>query len=310
MTQKTDWKKKQLARAIENFSDMSEDQQMEFMDAVKYNFALQAAKQVGMTKTVTFGDMYEIAKERQKYFNKFEGFGCGLPYFDQATMGFRGGELIIIAAPSNYGKTMLAMNIVSNICAGALKKVAFITMEMTSGEVSTRLYNMIDVQNHDSIKDTFIIQNELDVNTEHIREIIKRDKPEMVVIDYLNLLARQEPGNDERMQIDAAVAKTKRLAMDFNIPIILISQLSKTRSGADGEATIQDLKGSSAIEQASDIVFIINKPKTQMYKDEGIIEVVANLEKHRTKSPQLYHQKVILQMKGVRTNGEYSLYGA
>lgn len=308
MTQKTDWKKKQVTRMVETFTEMDENQQMEVMDAIKYNYALQAARQIGKTKTVTFRDMYETAIERQKYFNKFEGFGCGLPYFDQATMGFRGGELIIIAAPSNFGKTMIAMNIVANICAGALKKVVFITMEMTTAEVSTRLYNIIAKDNHDTLMDNFIIQNELDVNTEHIKEIIKKHKPEMVVIDYLNLLARQEPGSDERMQIDAAVAKTKRLAMDFNIPIILISQLAKTRSGASGEATVQDLKGSSAIEQASDIVFIVNKPKTQMYKHEGITEVVVNLEKHRTKSPPLYHQKVIIQMKGVRTDGKFSVY--
>ena len=309
MTQKTDWKKKQVTRMVESFTDMDENQQMEVMDAIKYNHALQAARQVGMTKTVTFGDMYEVAIERQKHFNKYEGFGCGLPYFDEATMGFRGGELIIIAAPSNFGKTMVAMNIGAHLAANTLKKVVMITMEMTPAEVSTRLYNMVDQADHDSLKDNFVIQTELSVSAEHVRAIVKKHKPDILIIDHLGFLAKQEPGAEERQQIDTAMAKIKRLAINENIPIIMISHVSKTRSGGSGEATVQDLKGSSAIEQDSDMVFMINKPKMQEFEKEGIIQIVVKLEKHRTKSPKhLFHKNVIIQMKGVSTDGKYTMY--
>lgn len=309
MTQKADWKKKQVTRMVESFTEMDENQQMEVMDAIKYNHALQAAKQVGMTKTVTFGDMYDVAIERQKFFNKYEGFGCGLPYFDEATMGFRGGELIIIAAPSNFGKTMVAMNICAQLAANTLKKVVMITMEMTPAEVSTRLYNMVDRSDHDSLKENFVIQTELSVSAEHVRAIVKRHKPDILLIDHLGFLAKQEPGTDERQQIDQAVAKIKRLAINENIPIIMISHVSKMRSGASGEATVQDLKGSSAIEQDSDMVFMINKPKNQEFANEGITQIVVKLEKHRTKSPKhLFHQNVVIQIKGVRTDGKYSMY--
>lgn len=309
MKQKTDWKKKQVARMVEGYTEMDEQQQMEVMDAIKYDYALQATRQVGMTKTVTFGDMYETAIQRQQFFNKYEGFGCGLPYFDHATMGFRGGELIVIAAPSNFGKTMVAMNIVANLAVNAMKKVVFITMEMTPAEVSTRLYNMIDKADHDTLKENFIIQTELSVSAEHVKAIVKKHKPDILVVDHLGFLSKQEPGQDERAQIDGAVAKIKRLAINENIPIILISHVSKSRSGASGEATAMDLKGSSAIEQDADIVFMINKPKQQMFADQGIIEVVVKLEKHRTKSPRnLFHQSVLIQMKGVRTDGKYTMY--
>lgn len=309
MADKKDWKQKQINRVVEQFSDMDSDQQGKVMDAIKYNYALQAAKEVGMTKTVTFGDMYQTAIDRQKHFNKYEGFGCGLPYFDEATMGFRGGELIIIAAPSNFGKTMVAMNIVAQIAANTLKKVVMITMEMTPAEVSTRLYNMVDKADHETLKENFVIQTELSVSAEHVKAIVKKHKPDILLIDHLGFLSKQEPGSEERQQIDTAMAKIKRLAINENIPIILISHVSKTRSGSSGEATVSDLKGSSAIEQDSDIVFMINKPKNQNYLDQGIIEIVMKLEKHRTKSPRkLFHQKVLIQVKGVRTDGKYSMY--
>lgn len=309
MADKKDWKQKQITRVVEQFTEMDSDQQTKVMDAIKYNYALQAAKEVGMTKTVTFGDMYDVAIDRQKHFNKFEGFGCGLPYFDQATMGFRGGEVIIIAAPSNFGKTMIAMNIVAQLAANTIKKVVMITMEMTPAEVSTRLYNMVDKEDHETLKENFIIQTELSVSAEHVKAIVKKHRPEILLIDHLGFLAKQEPGSEERQQIDTAMAKIKRLAINENIPIILISHVSKTRSGGSGEATVQDLKGSSAIEQDSDMVFMINKPKNQTLLDQGITQIVVKLEKHRTKSPRgLFHQNVVINMKGVRTDGKFSVY--
>ena len=103
MTRKIDWRQKQVNRMIEGFSEMDEEQQNKVMDAIKYNYALQAAKEVGMTKTVSFGDLYQEAIERQKFFNKYEGIGSGLPYFDEATMGLRPGEVTVIAGPSSAG---------------------------------------------------------------------------------------------------------------------------------------------------------------------------------------------------------------
>lgn len=309
MAEKADWKKKQVARLVEQYADMDDNQKLSVMDAIKYNHALEAARQVGMTKTVTFGDMYETAIERQKHFNKFEGFGCGLPYFDQATMGFRGGELIIIAAPSNFGKTMIAMNIVANLAANTLKKVVMITMEMTPAEVSTRLFNMVDKADHPALKENFIIQTELSVSAEHVKAIVKKHKPDILLIDHLGFLAKQEPGTEERQQIDGAMQKIKRLAITENIPIIMISHVAKSRSGDKGEATVQDLKGSSAIEQDSDIVFMLNRSSKMVSSDPRTSYLVVNLEKHRTKSPKgLFHQKAVIEMKGVRTDGQYSMY--
>jgi replicative DNA helicase len=306
MTKKVDWRQKQVKHMVESFQDMDEKQQLEVLDAIKYNYAMRAAKEVGMTKTVTFGDMYESAIKRQKFFNKYEGFGCGLPYFDEATMGFRNGEVTIIAGPSSVGKTMVAMNIVANIVATTLKKAVMITMEMTPEEVSSRLYNMVDKKDHEAVKDNFIIQTELSVSAEHVKAIVKKHKPDILIIDHLGFLAKQESGENLKAQIDSAIAKVKRLAINENIPIILISHVAKTRSGGSGEATAQDLMGSAAIEQDSDIVFLINRTKTQM-NPEGK-EIIVVLEKHRTKDPAIKYDKAILLMKGVRTDGTYSLY--
>tara|TARA_B100001245_G_C22889885_1_gene428479 strand:+ start:2422 stop:3345 length:924 start_codon:yes stop_codon:yes gene_type:complete len=305
MTRKIDWRQKQVNRMIEGFSEMDEEQQNKVMDAIKYNYALQAAKEVGMTKTVSFGDLYQEAIERQKFFNKYEGIGSGLPYFDEATMGLRPGEVTVIAGPSSAGKTMVAMNIVANIVVKTLKKAIMITMEMRDGEVASRLYNMADEENHEILKTNFLVQTELSVSAEHVKAIVKRDKPDILIIDHLGFLAKQESGQDLKTRIDNAIAKVKRLAINENIPIILISHVAKTRSGEEGEANAQDLMGSAGIEQDSDIVIMINRKKDQM-NPEGR-EFMATLEKHRTKDPSIKFQKATLLMKGVRTDGNYTV---
>jgi len=305
MAEKKNWEQKQVDRVIDQFTDMSSSQQTKVLDAIKYNHALQAMKEVGMTKTVTFGDLYQDAVDNQKHFNKFQGFGSGLPYFDQATMGFRPGEITVIAGPSSVGKTMVAMNIVANIVALTLKKAVMISMEMTDKEVASRLYNMVDRKDDGIVSKNFIVQTELSVSAEHVKAIIKREKPDIVIIDHLGFLAKQESGPDLKTRIDAAIAKIKRLAINENIPIILISHVAKTRSGDDGAASAQDLMGSAGIEQDADIVLILNRKKTQN-NPEGK-EVVITLEKHRTKDPSLKYKSATLLMKGVRTDGKYTL---
>lgn len=298
---KTDYRKKQVKRIIESYQELDDNQKTEVMDAIKYNYALEAAKQINKTKTVTFGDMYGIAQERQKFFNKYEGFGSGLRYFDEATMGFRGGEVTIIAGPSGYGKTMMSMNIVANVVAKTLKKCVMISMEMTPEEIATRLYNMVD--DHKPLMDNFIIQTELSVSTEHVKAIIEKHKPDIVLIDHLQFLANQEPGFQEYERINSAIAKVKRIAINSNLPIVLISHVAKTRSGEEGEATAADLHGSSAIEKDSDIIIMINRAKS--LPDN---QLVCMLCKHRTKKPELYLEKCVLTVSGVRTDGSYRLY--
>lgn len=107
-----DYRTKAIRRLVEGFEELDEKAQSEVLDTIKYNGALKAIEEAGKTKTLTFGDLYKEAEERQKFFNKFEGFGCGLQYFDDAIMGFRPGEVTIIAGPSNFGKQQRVSEII------------------------------------------------------------------------------------------------------------------------------------------------------------------------------------------------------
>lgn len=299
------YREKRIARLVEEFEEMTDTDREQVLDKIKFKGALKAIAEVAKTDTRTFREGYDEAKRRQSFFNKFEGFGTGMRYFDDATMGFRGGEVIVIAGPSNFGKTMIALNILASVAEQTLKRVLIISMEMTSDEIFSRVYNM--TSDHEAVKDNVLVQTELVVSPDHISKMIERDKPDLVMVDHLQFLANVVSGNSEYERIGLAIAQIKRIAIKKKVPIIVISHVAKTRSGEGGNASNADLKGASNIEQDSDIVIMLNRPKDTGVKGN---EIICTLTKHRTKKPKIFLDPCVIKLEGIKVanNGDYSLY--
>ncbi len=285
------YRTKTIKRLVESFEELDDQAQDEVLDKIKYSGALKAAMDAAKTDTVTFGDLYAVATERQQWFDKFEGFGSGLKYFDDAIMGFRPGEVTIIAGPSNFGKTGVALNVVATTIINSLKKALIISMEMTKEEIASRVFNITD--DHTHILENLVIQTDLRVNANNIEHIIKREKPDLVMIDMLQKLADSERGS-EYERVSTAMSKVKAIALKTNTPIILISHVAKTRSGDKGQATAADLKGASNIEQDADVGIMINK------LDKSSWDLVLTCFKHRTKRPEVFHKNCLIKMDGIR----------
>lgn len=296
------YREKAIKRMVETYEELDDKAKAEVLDKIQFNGAIQAAQEIAQTKTVTFRDMYEIAEAGQVTMNSFEGFGSGLQYFDEVIMGFRPGEVTVIAGPPNFGKTMVALNLITATSANCVKRGLIISLEMTKEEISKRLYRI--TKDHQHILDNLIIQTSLKVTASNIEYIIKRERPDIVMIDMLQKLADRERGT-EYERVSAAMSKVKDLALKLNIPIILVSHVSKSRSGRNGEATALDLKGASNIEQELDVGIMINKPNKQS------TDIIATNFKHRTKHPFLFHVDCLVQTDGIRVleEGKYEHYG-
>lgn len=292
-----------IRRVIEQYNDLPDKAKQSVLDQIKYEGILRAAEDVAKTETIYFGDLYADVVEMQKYFNTFEGRRCGLKYFDDALMGLRPGELIIIAGPSNFGKTMVGLNLIVGAIVNIQTKALVISMEMPARQIASRAYNM--TRNHNALMENLIIQTQLKVNSDHIRIMIERHRPDIVLLDHIQFLANQENGSNEYERVNMAVANLKRLSIDYDLPIVAISHVAKTRSGKNGEATSADLKGTSAIEQDSDINIMINRTEDNVAGSD----IVLKLTKHRTKRPSIYHKECILKLEGVELlfKGEYYL---
>lgn len=198
--------------------------------------------------------------------------------------------------------TMVALNIVVSAVANSLKRALIISMEMTSEEVASRVYNMTD--DHSSTLNNIVINTDLRVNANNIQYIIEKEKPDIVMIDLLQILANSERGGSEYEKVSSAMAKVKAVALKTRTPIILVSHVAKTRSGSDGQATAMDLKGASNIEQDTDIGIMINKP------DKSSNDLVLTCFKHRTKRPSVFHLDCLVKLEGLRVanDGEWETY--
>ncbi|QZZ19007.1 replicative DNA helicase [Leptothermofonsia sichuanensis E412] len=131
----------------------------------------------------------------------------------------------------------------------------------------------------------------------------------LVMLDYLQLM---EGGSDNRVQELSKVTRAlKSLARELNVPVIALSQLSRSvESRTNKRPMMSDLRESGAIEQDADLIMMLYRdeyynPDTP---DRGIAEVI--LSKHRngpTGTVKLLFESQFTQFRNLATpNRNYS----
>jgi len=225
---------------------------------------------------------------------------------DETLTWYKPGQLIVIWARPWMGKTTLMLNTMFNQ-AIIEKKVMFISLEMSSEEVATRLfalasgysYKMIENKQYTPeeyddlvkfsklLKDApiSVIDNALTFNSiiYAIKDQSRRTGLDVVYIDYLQLLGGDSENRTQ--ELSGYTKKLKILAKELNITIVTWSQLNRgNEKRADKRPVVSDLRESGSIEQDADIVMLLYRdviydPDTE-YPD--IIEV--NIAKHRNGS--------------------------
>lgn len=214
------------------------------------------------------------------------GLMTGLEALDKKTYGFRGGQLITIAARPGQGKTSIAV-FIAKMVSKNLNDIAFFSLEMTDVELADRL--ILAESNVDSEKylrgqiDKYEMQTISDAKSrlekyslwiddrplakigyiEASCKMLKRKgKLKAVVIDYLQLADVTEKGSNREQEISKATRTLKALAKELDVPIILLSQLNRdVEKRADRIPQLSDLRESGSIEQDSDTIIFLMRPK-------------------------------------------------
>ncbi len=240
------------------------------------------------------------------------GLSTGFKDLDLITNGLQNSDLIILAARPGFGKTSLAMNIVTNAAIGSRKRCAIFSLEMPKMQIAQRAmcsiahvsmekalkgklsideWNAIWAANK-KLNDAEIFIDDSSMNTpidilSKCRRL-KREKNglDLVMIDYLQLMSAGGKAKDNRQQEISEITRYLKIAArELDVPIILLSQLSRAsdlRKG-DHRPILSDLRESGSIEQDADIVMFIYR--ADVYNDvptddePGICEL--NLAKHR-----------------------------
>ncbi len=236
------------------------------------------------------------------------GIPTGFGYFDKITSGLQPGALIIIAARPGMGKTSLVLNMAMNAAIHHNKSVAFFSLEMTKEELVTRLLTAearIDISelrngtmpSHAWERLTRAATNLNqapiyfdDHGLMDIRYVVgkcRRHKQaqglDMVVIDYLQLMAGSKPTERREQEISEISRGLKAMAKDLGVPVIALSQLNRAvESRQDKRPQMADLRESGAIEQDADMIGFIYRPEVYEKEREdlkGIAEFI--IAKHR-----------------------------
>ncbi|MDR3292865.1 MAG: replicative DNA helicase [Clostridiales bacterium] len=236
-----------------------------------------------------------------------KGIKSGFVNFDHLFNGLHRSDLILIAARPGVGKTSWALNLVSNVAIKAHKKAVVFSLEMPIDQLSRRLLcsvghvSMSDVSSGNVGADVFtrlhaanreITASEIYVDDSSLntpsdilskcRRFVKEHGAiDLVMIDYLQLMSSGKRSDSRQQEISELTRSLKIIAKELNVPILLLSQLSRAlEQRVDHRPMLSDLRESGAIEQDADIVIFIHKP--DMYDanaEKDLVEMI--VAKHR-----------------------------
>ena len=205
-----------------------------------------------------------------------------LDYFTYG--GFNGGNLVILAARPSVGKTTIAMQIAQAASADNNKTLVF-SLEMTKKELvqrllqSTGLVSQYELVTHNINWDNYeralgmVVNSNLIINDDayNIHDIrhkiitsVKTQGVKMVMIDYLQLMKGANPMLSKNDQVGELTSALKQTAKQCNIPIIVLSQLSRENVRENRSPQLYDLRDSGCIEQDADIVVMLERSKDDM----------------------------------------------
>jgi replicative DNA helicase len=237
-------------------------------------------------RAVSLSNVYTADRMIESYREYLESlknnrFVTGFDEIDRKIRGVAGGEVLTIIARAGSFKTALLQNFMLKYTQTSSWGAVFFSIEMPVANVTERFFSMLDgcpgreveamfnptynpevsgasfKQFQRDLKNLYVVDARVSLETipQYIRLIESnyQTKIGVIGIDYMGLM---DSLGDKEYDIISAISKgTKMLAKRLNLPIVILSQVS--RKGGDGEVEISlDMgRGSGAIEESADVVF-------------------------------------------------------
>ncbi|MDE6020389.1 MAG: replicative DNA helicase [Ruminococcus sp.] len=211
---------------------------------------------------------------------KYLGARTGYKYLDTVTSGLNKSDLILIAARPGMGKTSFAINIATNVARRNDKEVAVFSLEMSKEQLATRMLSTEALVDSHKLRSGYLTNEDwvrlaqgagvlsglpmyfddtAGVTVQQIKAKLRRMKNlGLVVIDYLQLMTSTLKTDNRVLVISEITRQLKIMAKELDIPVILLSQLSRgPESRNDKRPMLSDLRESGSIEQDADIVMFL-----------------------------------------------------
>lgn len=235
------------------------------------------------------------------------GVPSGFKDLDELFGGFRGGDLVILAARPGVGKTSFALNLAVN-AAKAGTTVAFLSLEMSASQLTQRILcsearvNLGNVRqgrmtdsdwmaiieasntlyNLDIYIDDTPALSILELRAKARRELRSKEKG-LIVVDYLQLMQppRARADGNRAVEVGEISRGLKVLAKEMNMPVIALSQLSRAvEMRGKKRPMLSDLRESGSIEQDADMVILLYRPAVYDETEDNTSQAIVAKHRH------------------------------
>ncbi|UOG73137.1 replicative DNA helicase [Hymenobacter tibetensis] len=274
------------------------------------------------------GKAIKELEEKKNQKDGLTGVPSGFSALDRVTSGWQPSDLVIIAARPGMGKTAFVVSAMRNAAVEFKKPVAIFSLEMSSLQLVNRLISAEAELDSEKIKKgnladyewaqlnhkisalssaPIYIDDTPGLSIRELRTKCRRLKAHhdisMIIIDYLQLMTGNTDGkgSGNREQEIASISRAlKGIAKELNVPVLALSQLSRSveTRGGDKKPQLSDLRESGSIEQDADMVVFLYRPEYyKITEDEmgnptqGTGEVI--IAKHRNGSLETVQLKFI-----------------
>ena len=227
---------------------------------------------------------FELIEKRKG--SHVTGLATGYYELDDLTCGLQNGEMIIIAGRPSMGKTSLALNIAEHVGLVEELPVAIFSLEMGRQQLAERFLcsssridsqkvrkGMLDTEHYQQLVEACGVLSEAPIYVDDtagltplgLRAKARRLKSQRdikcLIVDYLQLMHLGVGRVESRQQEISTISRyIKALAMELNIPVVVLSQLNRGPEGREGHRPrMSDLRESGSIEQDADVVVLLHR---------------------------------------------------
>ena len=234
---------------------------------------------------------FSMGNSATRYYDSLKkrtmGISTGIRGLDEMVSGFKKQKLYIFAARPTEGKTSLITQVLTHVAEQGHTCLFFPT-EVGAEPIIDKIVssktelNLKKFQNGSFLEDDYvkiegvrtavsklplIIIEDFGLDVSKIEEGIKQYAPAVVAIDFFQALRWSD--KESVAEKSDAVRKLKELAGDFNIPIIVASQLNRS----DGKADLRQLKGTGTLEELGDVIAFLFTESKLNYPRHVILDI-------------------------------------
>ena len=336
--------RRRLIKAAQDTVDLGYDESKTIQEVIEtaesdlFNVSQQHVKQDIQSIENILADSFERLDELHRNKGKIRGVPTGFKDMDNILAGWQRSDLVILASRPAMGKTAVALNFAHSVAVKAEQPVLLFSLEMSKEQLVDRLLAMesgVDAWNirtgnlsdadFEKIGDAMgtlseapiYIDDTPGITVSEMRTKARREQHKrqlgLIIVDYLQLMSGRSKygGEGNRVQEISEISRgLKLIARELNVPVIALSQLSRSvESRSPQIPQLADLRESGSIEQDADIVMFLYRE--DYYNNEtqrkNITDII--ISKHRngpTGKVELYFDRAKQHFKSLDRRSDHT----